>query len=141
MGNKWLPMDAAPTDGTPIIGLTAGEETEIRWSEHRECMMAGLGTGTGTFGPGWEDVVNGLVVYEEPEGWRPVTAVDAIRARLNDPVDVALNGTPYVDAIRAVLDECVRLSSEDMGGMNQAVGGHFLELLALGLGVPTHEEG
>jgi hypothetical protein len=34
-----------------------------------------------------------------------MSLADEIRARLDDPIDVALNGTPYVDAIRAVLDE------------------------------------
>lgn len=31
---------------------------------------------------------------------------EKIRARIDDPVDVTLNGTPYVEAIRKVLDLC-----------------------------------
>lgn len=33
-----------------------------------------------------------------------MSLADQIRARLDDPIDVALNGTPYVEAIRATID-------------------------------------
>jgi hypothetical protein len=67
----WQPMEPAPTDGTPILGLFDGQEVEMRWSEDRVCILAGTAAGAGTFGPGWEDTTNGLYV-DEPECWRPV---------------------------------------------------------------------
>lgn len=68
----WLPMDEAPTDGSPIIGnFEHGEEVEIRWAEERRCMLASVAPGAGLFGPGWEDTYNGLYM-DDPQSWRPV---------------------------------------------------------------------
>lgn len=69
----WQPMDTAPTDGTPILGYYGADEVvAIRWAESRECMLASVAPGAGLFGPGWEDVANGLYV-DDPVSWAPIT--------------------------------------------------------------------
>jgi len=68
---NYLPMSTAPKN-EPIIGLVEGEEVEIEWAEQRQCMLAGIGGGNGYYGPGWQDTYNHLVVYGQPEGWRPI---------------------------------------------------------------------
>lgn len=65
------PMETAPRDGTPIIGLYDGDgDCMIRWAEDRQCMLAGIAGGNGYFGPGWEDCENHLIV-DEPIAWLP----------------------------------------------------------------------
>jgi hypothetical protein len=63
-------MDTAPRDGTTIVGIYSDAEIPIRWSERRVCMLAAAGGGSGRFGPGWEDVHNGLIV-DDPIAWLP----------------------------------------------------------------------
>jgi len=70
----WLSIDEAPEDGTVIIGLVNGDEVEIYWTdEDRHCMLAyGNAPGAGTgFGRGWVDELNGLVVIDPVDGWKP----------------------------------------------------------------------
>lgn len=62
-------ISTAPKDGTLIFGLYDDGEILIRWSERRQCMLAGVGGGNGYFGAGWEDDENHLIV-DEPEKWR-----------------------------------------------------------------------
>ncbi len=72
MTNDWQPMDTAPTDGTEILGLDEdGNEFEFRFAERRQCMLAGIGGGNGYFGPGWEDVFNGLII-DTPIKWKEI---------------------------------------------------------------------
>jgi hypothetical protein len=69
------PIDTAPQDGTPIIGVYGTdprEECELRWAEERHCVLASVAPGAGLFGPGWEDTLNGLAA-EDPLWWRPVS--------------------------------------------------------------------
>lgn len=71
----WHAMEAAPRDGTEIIGLFGDEEWEIRWAEERRCMIAESYRGTpgiGLFDAGWEQAVEGLAITDEPDAWRPV---------------------------------------------------------------------
>jgi hypothetical protein len=67
---KWRPMSSAPQDGTTILGRYDDRAIPIRWAEDRVCMLASTASGAGAFGPGWEDVDNGLYI-DAPEAWRP----------------------------------------------------------------------
>jgi hypothetical protein len=63
-----------------------------------------------------------------------------IRARLDDPVDVALNGTPYVEAIRNVLAEAdkIEATASEQPGMylvGKAIADQFRNAIAAGLGI------
>ena len=64
----WLPMADAPKDGQTIRGKYGDDWDLVRWSEERRCMLAGYAGGSGYFGPGWEDLENGLIA-DEPEAW------------------------------------------------------------------------
>lgn len=72
MTSDWQPMETAPEDGTEILGLDeGGNEFEFRYAETRQCMLAGIGGGNGYFGPGWEDVYNGLII-DTPIKWKEI---------------------------------------------------------------------
>jgi hypothetical protein len=69
------PISEAPKDGSSILGIyDDGAEIEIRWSEQRRCMLAGIGGGNGFYGPGWEDCENKLIV-DEPKFWKPFPSI------------------------------------------------------------------
>jgi hypothetical protein len=74
--NGGQPMETAPRDGTPIVGLYDGDGLDdgclMRWSEERQCMLAGYAGGYGYFGPGWEDCENHLIV-DTPIAWLPAS--------------------------------------------------------------------
>lgn len=69
---NWRHISSAPKDGTPIEGLYESGSCLVRWAEHRQCMLAGIGGGNGYFGPGWEDEENHLIA-DEPMAWREET--------------------------------------------------------------------
>lgn len=81
----YKPISTAPKDGTSIIGLYDGEESEIHWqSEQRQCAGAGVGGGNGYFGAGWEDCELKLIA-DEPKWWRPVESErDALKRQLGE---------------------------------------------------------
>jgi hypothetical protein len=68
----WLPLEIAPVDGTAIIGRVYGEPVPMRWAESRVCMLADVAPGAGLFDEGWEDTLNGLVIWDGVDAWRPV---------------------------------------------------------------------
>lgn len=72
---NWRHLSSAPKDGTIIEGLYESGPCLVRWAEHRQCMLAGIGGGNGYFGPGWEDEENHLIV-DEPMAWREESGND-----------------------------------------------------------------
>lgn len=76
-------METAPRDGSVIIGLYDGVETRVRWAEERRCMLSVVASGAGTFGPGWEDVTD-LLVVDDPSRWRQPAKQDLVWVRRNE---------------------------------------------------------
>lgn len=64
-------MPEAPKDGTSIWGLYEdGAEVLILWADKRKCILTSISGGNKSFGSGWEDDLNHLVM-DEPMKWRP----------------------------------------------------------------------